>query len=37
VNEDGRTVLAASVLVASLMLLVVLGILAFALLLNPIR
>ena len=36
-NEDGRLVLAASVIVASLMLLVVLGVMAWAVLLSPIR
>jgi hypothetical protein len=37
VNEDTRMVLAASVIVASVMLLVVLGVMAWAVLLSPIR
>ncbi len=36
-NEDTRMVLAASVIVASVMLLVVLGVMAWAVLLSPIR
>jgi hypothetical protein len=37
VNGDGRAVVVGSIVVAALMLLVVIGILAFATLLDPIR